>query len=262
MQTALSASRMPVLFVGHGSPMNAVADNDYTRALTAIASRIPRPKAILCVSAHWQTEGTFVTSSPAPRTIHDFHGFPEELYRIRYPAPGAPELATRVQTLLPGTRPDNGKWGLDHGAWSILRHLYPAADIPVTQLSLDVLLTPLEHMETAKRLAVLRKEGVLIVGSGNVVHNLRNFSREEAAPVADWAVRFDEWVRQKIETRNFRPLATDFAQTPEGRLSVPSEDHYLPLLVILGAGYEATQVEFFYDRIQNGSIAMRSFLLD
>ena len=251
---------MPVLFLGHGSPMNAIADNGFTRTLTALGERLPRPKAVLCVSAHWLTDGTGVTGMAAPRTIHDFGGFPEALYGVRYPAPGSPQLAELVrETLGAGeARIDAAEWGLDHGAWSVLCHMYPKADVPVVQLGIDYDAPARRHFEIGQKLRVLREKGVLILGSGNVVHNLRRISFDEDAAPMDWAVEFDAWIKGRLERRDFTPLLSDLSAAPSGLLAVPTPDHYDPLLYVLGASDEHDALRFEYEGIQNGSISMRS----
>lgn len=249
--------RMPVLFVGHGSPMNAIADNDFTRALAALGARLPRPKAVLCVSAHWLTEGSLVGGMERPRTIHDFGGFPEALYEIRYPAPGSPSLAGRVRRLA-GASVDENEWGLDHGAWSVLRHMYPKADVPVVQLSVDMIAEPREKFALGRKLRPLREEGVLILGSGNVVHNLRRISFEEDTPPMPWAVEFDAWIKGRLEARDDAALL-DPSRAPSGNLAVPTPDHYDPLFYVLGAADEDEKPRFEYEGIQNGSISMRAF---
>ncbi|HXT00892.1 MAG TPA: 4,5-DOPA dioxygenase extradiol [Elusimicrobiota bacterium] len=252
-------SRMPVLFLGHGSPMNAIEDNDFTRALKKLGARLPRPKAVLCVSAHWLTEGSVIGGMERPRTIHDFGGFPDALYGIRYPAPGSPSLAARVRGLLGAEASvDDGEWGLDHGAWSVLRFLYPEADVPVVQLSVDMIAEPREKFDLGRRLRGLREEGILILGSGNVVHNLRRISFEEDAPAAPWAVEFDAWVKGRLEARDDEALLGDLSRAPSGDLAVPTPDHYDPLLYVLGAADEDEKPRFEYEGIQNGSISMRA----
>ena len=252
---------MPVLFVGHGSPMNALAKNDYTEALDALGKSLPTPKAVLSISAHWLTNGTFITSTQTPKQIYDFNGFPDELYQVKYPAKGSPEIAAKIQKLIPvEIKADDGEWGLDHGTWSVLQHLYPKANVPVLQLSLDMQKPPEYHLQLGEQLRVLRDEGILIVASGNIVHNLRAFSWTENDEIFPWALEFDTWVKEQIETRNFKALAQDYNKTPAGKMSVPSLDHYLPLLYILGASRPEDKLSFFYEKIQNSSIAMRSMI--
>ena len=256
----VESSRQPVLFLGHGSPMNAIEDNSFTRSLARLGERLGKPKAVLCVSAHWLTEGTRVTGMPKPRTIHDFGGFPEALYDVRYPAPGSPELAALVRETL-GRKTvgiDDTEWGLDHGAWSVLRHLYPKADVPVVQLGIDYALPAARHFELGETLRPLRDKGILILGSGNIVHNLRRVSFDENAAPEAWAAEFDEWVKRRLEKRDYESLLADLAGAPSGALSVPTPDHYDPLLYILGASDARDKLRFEYEGIQNGSISMRS----
>lgn len=251
--------RMPVLFIGHGSPMNAIADNPYTRRLAELGSEIPKPKAILCVSAHWMSEGSWITGMERPRTIHDFYGFPKELFEISYPAPGSPEMAGFIRETVkdPQIQADHEMWGLDHGTWSVLRHMYPDADIPVLQLSLYMEQPGEYHLKLGRELRALRDQGILIVGSGNIVHNLRQIRWEEDSKPYDWAVEFDEWSKERIINRNFETLARDYNQSPAGKLSVPTPDHYYPLLYVLGASDERDNLRFEYEGIQNASISMR-----
>lgn len=254
---------MPVLFIGHGSPMNAIATNPYTQTLNRLAAVIPRPKAILVVSAHWMTEGSWITEMPSPKTIHDFYGFPQALFDVQYPAPGSPEVARLIRESVADSKihPDTEAWGLDHGTWSVLRHLYPKADIPVMQLSL-YMAKPVEyHIQLGKELSRLRDKGVLILGSGNLVHNLRRILWEENAKAFDWAIEFDSWVKQKVSARDFNAVLKDFHKTEAGKLSVPTLDHYLPLHYVLGAVQSTDELRFEYEEIQNGSISMMSIKL-
>jgi 4,5-DOPA dioxygenase extradiol len=252
--------RTPVCFIGHGSPMNAVAVNPFTGALRKMRALCPAPRAILCVSAHWMTEGTWITRMEHPRTIHDFYGFPQELFDIRYPAPGSPEIADLVISTVgrQAIHADEQMWGLDHGTWSVLRHIYPEAKIPVLQLSLHLQQPARYHYELGTRLRSLRDQGVLIVGSGNVVHNLRKIRWEEDAEPFPWAVEFDEWIKARLQARDAEALMNDFNATEAGRLSVPTVEHYLPLLYVLGASDESDQLKTEFEGIQNGSISMRT----
>jgi 4,5-DOPA dioxygenase extradiol len=252
---------MPVLFIGHGSPMNAIDDNGYTRAVRKLGANLPRPKAILVISAHWMTEGTWITAMEKPKTIHDFYGFPQALFDVQYPAPGSPEIAKLIRESVPDPKihADTEMWGLDHGAWSVLRHLYPQADVPVMQLSLHMEQPAEYHFQLGRQLARLRDEGVLLLGSGNLVHNLRRIRWEAHVQPFDWAVEFDEWIKEKITQRDFAALMRDFRSTEAGRLSVPTLEHYLPLLYVLGAADEKDELRFEYEELQNGSISMRSF---
>ncbi len=250
-------NRMPVLFVGHGSPMNAIEDNEFSRAWTVAGKALPAPKAILCVSAHWETQGTQVTAMEKPRTIYDFYGFPPELYALTYSAPGSPELAQRVIDLVGADRiaPDL-TWGLDHGAWSVLSRLFPKADVPVVQLSLDVGKNAQAHYDLGRQLQPLRDEGVLIVGSGNIVHNLRMVVFEDTA--YDWAVSFDAKVKQWILDDNPEPIINYDRQGREAALAINSAEHYKPLLYTLGARDPGEPVHFFAEKVWGGSLSMRS----
>lgn len=251
---------MPVLFVGHGSPMNALANNGYTRMLGQLHRQYPAPRAILCISAHWMTEETRITRMQQPRTIHDFYGFPPELFAIQYPAPGSPETADLVCSMVSGVRiiPDDRSWGLDHGAWSVLRHMHPKADVPVLQLSMDMTRPASYHYELGRQLAPLRDEGILILGSGNIVHNLRQIDRNTDATPFPWAVEFDQWIKNTLLAGDHSSIVKDFHATDAGRLSVPTIEHYLPLLYILGAGGSEEPLRFEYEAIQNASISMRT----
>lgn len=255
--------KMPALFIGHGNPMNAVRDTLFTRTLEQIGKRLPRPKSILCVSAHWMTEGTWITHMRNPKTIHDFYGFPQELFNVEYPAPGDPGVADRIRRDAgePVIHPDNEMWGLDHGSWSVLRHMYPAADIPVLQLSIDMTQPPEFHYALGARLKHLRREGVLIVGSGNIVHNLRRVNFAEDAPPFDWAVEFDAWVKQRLESGNYKSIVQDARESTAGKLSIPTPDHWFPLLYALGAAEESEQLRFEYEGMENASISMRCLSL-
>ena len=249
---------MPALFFGHGNPMNAIGDNAWTRGWAALGAALPRPKAVLCVSAHWYLPATAVCAAPQPRTIHDFGGFPPELYRVQYPAPGAPELAARVtQVLGPTPIALDRSWGLDHGTWSVLVHVYPGADIPVVQLSIDETKAASWHYETAKKLAPLRDEGVLIIGSGNLVHNLHTYSwGNTAAEPYDWAIRFETLARQALRTKDFAPLVNYQSLGPDAMLSAPTPDHYLPLLYVLAQSQPDDAVGFPVEGFDGGSISM------
>jgi 4,5-DOPA dioxygenase extradiol len=251
------AQRMPAVFVGHGSPMNTLEQNRYTEAWREIGKSVPRPIAILAVSAHWYISGTAVTAMENPRTIHDFGGFPRELFEFQYPAPGRPALAQRVCKLLaPLAVRQDDSWGLDHGTWSVLAHAFPKADVPVVQLSIDATQPASFHYDLGQRLAPLRDEGVLIVGSGNVVHNLRMIQWDSAAPGYDWAVRFNEQVRDHLERHEHQPLVAYEKMGGDARLSVPTPDHYLPLLYVISLQGEGESIASAVDGIQNASISM------
>ena len=254
------AEVLPAIFFGHGNPMNAVRNNDYTEGWRRVGESTARPKAILSISAHWFIPGTGVTISTAPRTIHDFGGFPRELYQVRYPALGDPALARRVQKLLaplPVTLDDS--WGLDHGTWSVLRHAYPAADVPVVQLSIDEAQPPSFHFEIGRKLALLRGEGVLIVGSGTLVHNLHAYAWGQHMPEPyDWATRFETEAKGLLLAGETRPLIEYETLGREALLSIPTPDHYLPLLYVIGTRQQGDLVTFPVEGVDGGSISMLS----
>jgi 4,5-DOPA dioxygenase extradiol len=254
------AEILPAIFFGHGNPMNALLSNPYTQAWHSIGDKTPRPNAILSISAHWFVPETGVTISTAPKTIHDFGGFPRELYQVEYPAPGDPELARRVQALLaPLPVTLDNSWGLDHGTWSVLKHVYPDADIPVVQLSIDERESPAFHFELGKRLAPLREEGVLIVGSGNLVHNLHTYAWGRHMPDPyDWAVRFETEARQMMVAGEHQPLIDYEKLGREALLSIPTPDHYLPLLYVIATRQQKEDVSFPVEGVDGGSISMLS----
>jgi 4,5-DOPA dioxygenase extradiol len=248
----------PVIFFGHGNPMNAIGSNEYTEAWRKIGQTTPRPKAILAVSAHWYIPETSVTVSATPRTIHDFGGFPPELYQVKYPAPGDPDLARRVQKLLmPLPVKLDNDWGLDHGTWSVLKHVYPDADIPIVQLSIDESKPALFHYEIGQKLAPLRDEGILIIGSGNLVHNLHTYAwgRHKPEPY-DWAVRFEQVARQMMLAGEHDSLIHYERLGKDAMLSIPTPDHYLPLLYVLGATHKDEKIQFPIEGVDGGSISM------
>jgi len=252
------STRMPAIFFGHGNPMNALQSNEWTEGWAAVGRSIPRPKAILCVSAHWYLPATLVTAQEQPRTIHDFGGFPRELYQIQYPAPGEPDVAARVRELLaPVSVGLDRQWGLDHGTWSVLCHVFPQADIPVVQLSIDETQPAGFHYETAQRLAPLRDEGVLVMGSGNLVHNLHAYAwgRYVAEPL-DWAVRFETRARELMLAGDDMPLVKYEGLGRDAMLSAPTPDHYLPLLYVLAQRREGEEVGFPVEGFDGGSISM------
>lgn len=255
-----STATMPAMFIGHGNPMNALADNAFTRRLATMGQSLKeQPKAILVVSAHWLTRGTHVLISAKPETIHDFGGFPQALHDIQYPAPGAPALARETAGLITTAKVvEDDQWGLDHGTWTVLKHMYPEAAIPVYQISIDYFKPPEYHFKLAQELKALRKKGVLIMGSGNIVHNLRNISFSDTAKPFDWAVEFDAIVKEKIEQRNFDDLLHYDRLGKAAMMSVPTNDHYLPLIYSLGLADKNEGINFTYEEIQNGSISMRS----
>ena len=249
---------MPAIFFGHGNPMNALASNAWTEGWTALGTAVPRPRAVLAISAHWYLPATLLTAMTAPRTIHDFGGFPGELYEVKYPAPGDAELASRVQSLLaPVNVGLDHRWGLDHGTWSVLTHVFPDADVPVVQLSIDETQPASYHYEIGKRLGPLRDEGVLIVGSGNLIHNLHAYAwgRHPVEPL-DWAVRFEELARGLMLAGNHEPLINYEALGRDATLSAPTPDHYLPLLYVLALRRQGEEVSFPVEGFDGGSISM------
>ena len=249
--------RMPVLFVGHGSPMNALDSNAFTRTWMSLTARIPRPRAILCLSAHFAGEDSRVVAADTPRTIHDFYGFPKALHEASYPAPGSPALAERVQALVPQAQPTQ-EWGMDHGAWSVLMRMYPAADIPVVQMSLDLGLTGAQQMTLGERLRPLREEGVLILGSGNVVHNLRLINGAATVPFP-WTRTFDDAVHGAVMAGD-REAVADYMALPGAGLAVPTSEHFVPLLYVLGAAHPGEKAEAFNRDYVFGSLSMTGYL--
>ncbi len=249
---------LPALFLGHGNPMNALARNSYTEAWQRLGRTLPRPSAVLAISAHWYVPEVGVTIATAPRTIHDFGGFPRELYEVRYPAPGDPDLARRVRAMLaplPVTLDE--RWGLDHGTWAVLCHMYPRADVPVVQLSIDETRPASFHYDLGRRLAPLRDENILIVGSGNIVHNLHAYAwgRHVAAPY-DWAIRFERRARELLAAGEHRPLVEYETLGQDAVLSIPTPDHYLPLLYVIGTATAREGVTFPVEGVDGGSVSM------
>lgn len=261
-----STAPMPVLFLGHGSPMNAIEENEFVQGFRETGKTIPKPSAILCISAHWETRGTFITAMEKPRTIHDFGGFPQALFDVQYPAPGDPLLARETQSLITKTTVGlDESWGLDHGAWSVIKHLYPAADVPVIEMSIDHYQTPLYHYELAKELAALRKKGVLIIGSGNMVHNLRMVAWDKLNTDAygyDWAIEASEQMKQYIRSGDHQSLIRFRSQGLAFDLAIPTPEHYLPLLYTLALQEKGDQVSFFNDKPVGGSLTMTSVRID
>jgi len=258
--------QMPVLFLGHGSPMNAIEDNEFSRKWEELGNILPRPNAILCISAHWETKGTFVTAMQKPATIHDFGGFPQALFDVQYPAPGSPDLAMETKNII--TIAELGldeKWGLDHGCWSVIRHLYPNADIPVIQLSLDYYQTPQYHYDLAKELSSFRKKGVLIIGSGNMVHNLGMVAWNKLNSLEygyDWAIEANEKMKKYILSDDHKQLINLRSQGEAYNLAIPTPEHYLPLLYSLALKEEDEKVTFFSDKIVAGSLSMTSLIIN
>lgn len=258
-----NAERQPLVFIGHGDPMNALRNNAFTQSLQNLGVDIIQkslPKAVLCISAHWLTKGTFINNAEKPPTIHDFGGFPQELFDVEYPAPGAPVFAAETKQLTTGSQLTTD-WGLDHGAWTVLRHVFPNANVPVYQMSIDYYQSMDYHFELAKQLDALRDKGVLIIGSGNVVHNLglsvQRFSAGNAEPF-DWAVEFDAWVGEKILNCDWKALGK-YDTTSAGKLSVPTPDHYAPLMYVMGLAGEQEPIQILYESVEYGGISMRTF---
>lgn len=257
--------RMPLLFLGHGSPMNAIEENEFVKGFRDITKTIPKPNAILCISAHWFIKGTKVTSMEMPKTIHDFYGFPQELYEVQYPAKGSPVLANEVKNLLmPNLVELNYDWGIDHGAWSVLRHLYPKADIPVVQLSIDYTKPANYHFELAKKLSELRNKGVLIIGSGNIIHNLRlvdygNFDKDNYG--YDWAIEAKETINGFLLKGNYEPIINYEKQSKSIQLAIPYPDHYLPLIYVLALQQKGEKITLFNDKLVGGSLSMTSLII-
>ena len=253
--------KMPVLFLGHGSPMNAVVENEFVQGFRKVSSEIARPKAIVVVSAHWETKGTQVTAMENPRTIHDFGGFPKELYEIHYPAPGLPQLANDIKTMATSTNVLlNEKWGLDHGAWTVIRHMYPEANIPVIQLSLDYYKSPQQHFELASQLYDLRNKGILIVGSGNLVHNLGmvHWNKLNENFGFDWAIEANKKMKQFIQEGNHQALMDYSKQGQAFNLAIPTPEHYLPILYSLALQDKQDEIKIFNDEPVAGSLTMTS----
>ncbi len=259
IDTLPSMPRMPVLFVGHGSPMNALEQNIYTRSWKDLGEKLPRPSAILSISAHWITEGTFVHVEAKPKIIHDFYGFPKELYALTYPCPGAPEVASATQEILTPTivLPDS-QWGIDHGTWVVLHHMFPNADIPVFQMSIDVSRSHEQHYELGRLLMPLREKGVLIMGSGNLVHNLGRIDFNEEAVPFDWALEFDTQAKNLLQDGDHRALINYENLGQSAAISIPTPDHYWPLLYALGLQEKNESLTFPVEGISHGSISMRA----
>ena len=258
-----STNNMPVLFLGHGSPMNAIEDNEFVQGFKNVSKEIEKPTAILVISAHWETKGTFVTAMENPTTIHDFGGFPQELFDVQYPAPGSPELATAVKQLISSKDVHlDDKWGLDHGSWSVVKHLYPNADVPIIQMSIDYNMPPADHYSLAKELSTLRKKGVLIIGSGNNVHNLRMVSWKHLNTVGfafDWAKEANEKMKEYILDRNHKPLIDFQNQGTAFQMAIPTPEHYLPMIYALALQDKNEDLQIFNDAAVAGALTMTSF---
>jgi 4,5-DOPA dioxygenase extradiol len=257
-----TTDKMPVLFLGHGSPMNAIEENQFVTGFRDLAKTLPQPNAILCISAHWYTKGTKVTAMEMPKTIHDFGGFPPELFAVQYPAKGSPQLALETKEILKPIEVElDDTWGLDHGAWSVIKHLYPAANVPVIQLSIDYTKPPEYHFELAKQLSDLRYKGILIVGSGNIVHNLRlvdfsNFDKDNYG--YDWAIEARETINNYVLDGNFKPLFDYEKHSKALQLAIPTPEHFLPLIYTLGLKDKKDQLDLFNDKLVAGSLSMTS----
>jgi 4,5-DOPA dioxygenase extradiol len=257
------SARLPAIFFGHGNPMNALADNDYTRAWKRLGEEIGKPRAVLCISAHWYTRGIGVTAGAHPKTIHDFGGFPRALFEVQYPAPGDAQLVREVQDILEPfpVIADDG-WGLDHGTWSVLCHVYPAADVPIVQLSIDESLPAAQHYEIGRKLAPLRDRDVLIIGSGNLVHNLHTYAWGRRVPEPyDWAVRFETQAREWMQRGEHAPLIGYETLGRDAALSAPTPEHFLPLLYVLGTQQAGDTVSFPVEGIDGGSVSMLSVII-
>ena len=257
--------KMPVLFLGHGSPMNAIEENEFAEGWRNIGKTIPIPVAVLCISAHWETRGTFVTAMEKPKTIHDFGGFPEELYEVQYPAPGSPELAREIKNLVTKNRVGlDEKWGLDHGCWSVVKHLYPDAEVPVLQMSMDYYLSAQQHYDLAKELPVLRSKGVLIIGSGNMVHNLGMVAWNKLNDTYgfDWAIEAGEKMKKYILSGDHEQLINYRSQGRAFDLAIPTPDHYLPLLYALALQEKDDTIKIFNDKPVGGSLTMTSIRIE
>ncbi|MEA9414523.1 4,5-DOPA dioxygenase extradiol [Flavobacterium sp. PL02] len=260
--TFSNTDKMPVLFLGHGNPMNAIEENEFVAGFRNLAKTLPQPNAILCISAHWYTKGTKVTAMEMPKTIHDFGGFPQALFDVQYPAKGSPELAVETKRILTPVEIElDETWGLDHGAWSVIKHLYPEANVPVIQLSIDYTKSGQYHFELAQKLQSLRHKGVLIIGSGNIVHNLRlvdfhNYDRDNYG--YDWAIEARQTINDYLLDGNFQPLINYEKMDKAIQLAIPTPDHYLPLLYTLGLKDKSEELSLFNDKLLAGSLSMTS----
>ncbi len=258
-----STDTMPLLFAGHGSPMNAIEQNEFTEKWAELGNTLPVPRAILCISAHWETQGTYITAMEKPRTIHDFGGFPEELFAVEYPAPGDPRLASETASLFEDNKAGlDLKWGLDHGTWSVVKNMYPEANVPVIQMSLDYTKSPAEHYQLARQISVLRKKGILIMGSGNMVHNLGMLDWQHPDSGSDWALEANELFKKLILENGDHKLIDYRSLGKAVQLAVPSPEHYLPLLYILGLKDTNDRISFFNDKAVMGSLTMTSLQIE
>ena len=256
----MSEKLFPVAFVGHGSPMNAISSNDYTRALAEYSKRIEVPAAIVVFSAHWLTRGTYVTGSLNPVQIYDFYGFPQSLYNIIYNSPGKPELALQLEKNIEGIQLDTNR-GIDHAAWAVARHMYPGQNVPILEISLDVEKSPIEHFEFARNFIEYRKQNILFIGSGNLIHNLRAIEWKQDAAPYKWAADADEWLKDRIESNNIEELVNYRTYLLDYQQAIPTNEHYLPMLYVMGMKVPEDNLTTIHESIQNGSISMRSFEL-
>lgn len=259
----MTTTNFPALFIGHGSPMNILADNSFTRDMKKLGLQLPGPKAILVVSAHWLTNGTYITGSEAPGQIYDFYGFPRELYEYRYRTPGSPEIAALTAGMIADNtiRIDENR-GIDHAGWAILKHLFPGHDVPVLELSLDIRKSPQYHFDLGKKLLSLRSKEILVIGSGNIVHNLSDIDFDDNAKPFNWAEEYDKLIKLSLDKCDFEALISYEKFGPVARKAMPFNDHYLPMLYVLGMIYENESIKFIHESIQNGSISMRSFIIE
>ena len=253
-------SKMPMMFIGHGSPMNAIEDNSYTRSWREIAKKIPKPESIVSISAHWYTKGTKIMNEENPKTVYDMYGFPKELYEILYNVPGNPKLAENVKNLITKQSVFDNSWGIDHGTWSVLVHMYPERDIPVFQISIDASAPPEVHYQTGKELKSLRDQGVLLFGTGNIVHNLRMIDWGMDDRGFDWAYKFDDYIRENIENRNHENVINYLSLGETAKLAVPTPDHFNPILYILGAYDKEDKISTYNNSSMMGSLSMTSYL--
>ena len=262
MSTLPPSTKMPTLFVGHGNPMFAIQQNEFTAAWNQLGALLPRPQAIMCISAHWETSATYVTAMHQPRTIHDFGGFPRELHEVQYPAPGSPLLAAEIASSIQNINLDLNSWGLDHGTWSVMKNIYPNADIPIVQMSLNNKLSPLEHYNLASQLAYLREKGVLIIGSGNLVHNLQLINWRKEEDLHDWAKEANDLIKRWIIEGNMVDLMDYKNKGKAINLAIPTPEHFIPLIYILALRNESDKISFFNDKLLMGTLSMTSILLE
>jgi 4,5-DOPA dioxygenase extradiol len=253
-------SKMPMMFIGHGSPMNAIEDNSYTRSWREMVKKIPKPESIVSISAHWYTKGTKIMNEENPKTVYDMYGFPKELYEISYNVPGNPKLAENVKNLITKQSVFDNSWGIDHGTWSVLVHMYPERDIPVFQISIDASAPPEDHYQIGKELKSLRNQGVLLFGTGNIVHNLRMIDWGMDDKGFDWAYKFDEYIRENIENRNHENVINYLSLGETAKLAVPTPDHFNPILYILGAYDKEDKISTYNNSCMMGSLSMTSYL--